>query len=105
MKIEFRTLLDDRRRAPASAIPKILAVDPGIRQSGFPRLDVVVKEALCHMQDTLGRGAKILLQMLQHVLEIAWVRLVAADTLGRVDRVEFDAELPVRGRETIAMHI
>src|SRR5690625_5273231 len=99
MEIELWALLDDSGRAPASAVAEMLAVDPGIREPEFPRLHVIVKKTLRHVQDAPRRGAEILIQMLQHVFEITRIRLVAADILRSVDRVEFDTEFPVRGRK------
>ena len=74
------------------------AVDPGGAKPSFLGWHVVVIEALRRVQEAL-LGDAPLRDPRQQVFEIAQVRLVGADVLGRKDSVELDAELFVAPRE------
>ena len=74
------------------------AVDPGGAKPNFLGRHVVVIEALRRVQEAL-LGDAPLRDPRQQVFEIAQVRLVGADVLGRKDSVELDAELFVAPRE------
>ena len=65
---------------------------------------MVVIEALRHVQDR-ACGVTAAAEGGNHVAEIAQVGLVRTDVLGRVDRVECDAQSPVARGEAAAIDI
>src|SRR5581483_6554292 len=88
-----------QREGCAGAFFGMAAMDPGGREADLLCRDVVVKEALRRVQD-VRFGDAALFELGQHVGEIPLGRLVRADVLGGVDRVELDLQAPVAVRET-----
>ena len=58
---------------------------------------MVVKQALGGVQDVLFLQPEVSLQVSQQVFEVGVVRFIGADVLRRVDRVEFNTQLAIRG--------
>ncbi len=93
-----------RMHRGAETLVGMAAVDPaGLQPDRVGRL-VVMEHAFGGVQDhvlpdpALGKPR-------QHVFEIAQARLVGADVLRRVDRVEVDAELPVAEAEILVVDV
>lgn len=74
-------------------------VDPGAREARFLRRHMVVMQALRRVQDIGLADTELGIEMREQEGEVARIRLVGADILGRIDRVEGDAELAVAGGE------
>ena len=80
------------------------AIDPDRREAQLRSRHDVVVAALGDVQH-LARLDAVRLEVGEHELEVALVGLVAADVLGRVYRIEFDAEFTVRSGKSRPAHI
>ncbi len=102
MKVDAHVHL--RRHGGAESLHSVPSVDPIGGETEGGRLDMVVVQALSGVQYVVLLDAT-LLEVLQHVLEVARVGLVGADVLGGVDGVELDAELRVAGGEARSIDV
>ena len=82
-------------RAPLTPLRQSLTVYPGLREASIGCRYVVVKQALCRVQNVVRFDAQILADMVQQVLEIETTGFVGPDIFRCVDRIKFDAELAI----------
>jgi len=97
MEVELRR--PGRLRSSAGPFLAEAPIDPGSRETCLLGGHMVVTQALRGVQDLRSANAEVGLHMLDQIGEIARIGLVGADVLGRVDRIEIDAELLVARRE------
>src|SRR4029078_2202075 len=78
-------------------------VDPGAGKAGAFGWHMVVVKTLGRMQDLGFANAEIDFEMLEQIVEVAWIGLIGTNILGRVDGIERDTELLVAGGEALAI--
>ncbi len=78
--------------------------DPAVGDTMGAGRDVIVEQAFGGVEQILLFQPKVA-DMVQHVNEVAVVRLVRADVLSRIDGVEFHAQLRVRVGESAVVDV
>ena len=93
-----------RRMRSAEACLSMATVNPGRRKANPVCRQMIMEQAFCCVQDLMPLVSRFS-KSLDHVFEVAQIRLVGTDVLGGKDIVEVNPQPCVACFETLSVHI